>query len=389
MVNDVFSYLKQEIKSLEIFKVLDNNTQPIKDLAKKFDKFEKILVIGTGGSSLGGKSLVSFNSMFYGKNSRLIFLENIDSLHFNNIIQNCTPQNTGIIVISKSGKTTETLMLFLTICELWPEFDYKNQAIAITEFSENNDLKILAESKDMPVIEHNLNIGGRFSVFSVVGLLPAVLEGVDIDLFINGAKNVLNDVLDSQKPEDCSLFQDIVSMYKVFSSGKVQEHVLMIYSDIFEEYGKWYVQLISESLGKSENFGITPVKAVGTVDQHSMLQLFLGGPSNKLFTLIMQKNNLETPKINSTIKSDVINTLNKRNINDLMRAHQESTIEVLRKKASVRVLEFEQFNIETLGFLMMLSFIEVVTIAKLAGVDPFNQPDVEEPKKLVLQYITD
>lgn len=389
MVNDVFSYLKQEIKSLEIFKVLDDNTQPIKDLAKKFDKFEKILVIGTGGSSLGGKSLVSFNSMFYGKNSRLIFLENIDSLHFNNIIQNCVPQNTGIIVISKSGKTTETLMLFLTICELWPEFDYKNQAVAITEFSENNDLKILAESKDMQVIEHDPNICGRFSVFSVVGLLPAVLGGVDIDLFINGAKNVLNDVLNSQKPEDCSLFQDIVSMYRVFSSRKVQEHVLMIYSDMFEEYGKWYAQLISESLGKSEEFGITPVKAVGTIDQHSMLQLFLGGPSNKLFTLIMQKNNLETPKINSTIKSDVINTLNKHNIDDLMRAHQRSIIEVLRKKASVRVLEFEQFNIETLGFLMMLSFIEVVTIAKLAGVNPFNQPDVEEPKKLVLQYITD
>lgn len=387
MINDIFSYLKHEIKSLDIFKVLDEDTTSIKNLAKSFENFEKVLIIGTGGSSLGGKSLVNFHSMYNGENSKVIFIENIDSLHFTNIIRNCNPQKTGIIVISKSGKTTEPLMLFLTLCELWPDFDYKNRAIAITELSENNDLRILAESKEMRVVEHNPKIGGRFSVFSVVGLLPAFLSGVDIDLFISGAKNVISDILNTEKPENCQLFQDIISMYKVFKSGKVREHVLLTYSDMLEDYGKWYVQLVSESLGKSEDFGITPVRAIGTIDQHSMLQLFLGGPSNKLFTVITQKSNLETPNIKSQLKSNVIEKLNKHSIDDLMCSHQKATIEVLRKKASVRVLEFEQFNIQTMGFLMMLSFIEVITIAKLAGVNPFDQPAVEESKRLVLQYL--
>lgn len=387
MINDIFNYLKQEIKSLDIFKVLDEDTAQIKNLAKKLEKFEKILIIGTGGSSLGGKSLVNFHSMYNGEDSKVIFIENTDSLHFINTIQNCNPENTGIIVISKSGRTTEPLMLFLTLCEIWPDFDYKNRTIVITEFSENNDLKILAESKEIEVIEHNSKIGGRFSVFSIVGLLPALLSGVDIDLFINGAKNVINDILDTEKPEDCQLFQDITSMYEVFKSGKIREHVLLVYSDMLEDYGKWYVQLVSESLGKSEDFGITPVRAIGTIDQHSMLQLFLGGPSNKLFTVITQKSNLKTPNIRTQIKSNVIEKLNNHSIDDLMRSHQKATIEVLRKKASVRVLEFEQFNIQTIGFLMMLSFVEVITIAKLAGINPFDQPAVEESKRLVLEYI--
>lgn len=387
MIAQIFAYLKQEIRSLDIFKILDESTDPIKNLAKKFDNLEKILIIGTGGSSLGGKSLINFQSMYDGKNSRVIFIENTDSLHFINTIKDCDPKNTGIIVISKSGKTTEPLMLFLTLCELWPDFDYKNRAIAITELFENNDLRILAESKGMQIIEHNPKIGGRFSVFSVVGLLPAILSGVDIDLFISGAKNVINDILNTDKPEDCQLFKDITSMYEVFKSGKIREHVLMAYSDMLEDFSKWYVQLISESLGKSENFGITPIRAIGTIDQHSMLQLFLGGPSNKLFTIITQRSNLKTKNINSSLNSNVISKLNNHNINDLMLSHQRATIEVLRKKASVRVLEFEQFNIQTLGFLMMLSFVEVVTIAKLAGITPFDQPAVEESKRLVLKYI--
>ena len=387
MLNETFRYLKQQIETLDIFKVLNEDLTYAKSLAAKFDDCEKILVVGTGGSSLGGKSLVNFESMFSGNESRVIFIENTDSLHFLNIIQECDPKTTGIVVISKSGRTTEPLMLFLTICEIWKDFDYENRAIAITELSENNDLRILAESKNMMVVEHNPKIGGRFSVFSIVGLLPALLGGVDIDIFINGAKNVINDVMSSKTANECRLFQDITSMYKVFESGKVNQHVLISYSDMLDDYGKWFVQLISESLGKTEKFGITPVRAIGTVDQHSMLQLFLGGPSNKLFTIIVQKHNTETLKINPDISSPVINHLKNHTINELMLAHEKATIEVLKKKAAVRVLEFEEFNIETIGFLMMLSFIEVVTIAKLAGINPFDQPAVEESKKLVIDYL--
>ena len=184
MENKAFSYLKEQIEILDIFKVLDNDIADIKNVASKFDNCDDILVFGTGGSSLGGKCLVNFQSLYDGDYQRVKFIENSDSRTLSNTLQMCNPKSTGIIVISKSGRTTETLMTFMTLCELWKNFDYKNYAIAITEFSENNDLKLLAESKGMEVYEHNKNIGGRFSVFSIVGLLPAILQGVDIDLFI-------------------------------------------------------------------------------------------------------------------------------------------------------------------------------------------------------------
>ncbi|MDR0942704.1 MAG: hypothetical protein LBM19_03800 [Holosporales bacterium] len=384
MINEVFGYLKDQIKELDIFKVLDEDKNYIRNIARKFDKLDKILVVGTGGSSLGGKCLVNFESLHSGKEPRVIFLENVDSRNFINIINKCDPNKTGIIVISKSGKTTEPLMLFSTILELWKDFDYANKAIAITELSENNDLRTLAESKKMLVLEHNPKIGGRFSVFSIVGLLPALLGNVDVDLFIKGAKNVLNNVETSKTPTECKLFSDITSMYKIFKDGKVNIHVLMTYSDMFEDYGKWFVQLVAESLGKTEKFGITPVRAVGTIDQHSMLQLFLGGPNDKFFTIITQKHNLETPRI-----SEPIRYLQNHNVGELMASHQKATIEVLKKKAAVRVLEFDKFTIETIGYLMALSFVEVITIAKLADVNPFDQPAVEESKKLVLQYLNE
>ena len=178
-------------------------------------------------------------------------------------------------------------------------------------------------------------------------------------------------------------------LHKVFASGKVNQHVLMAYSDLFEDFGKWFAQLVGESLGKTEKFGITPIRAIGTVDQHSQLQLFLGGPRNKLFTVIVQKNNTDTPKIQTPIDSSVIKQLNGHSIQDLMLSHQKATIEVLKKVASVRVLEFEELNIETIGFLMMLFFVEVITIAYLEGINPFDQPAVEESKKLVMQYLAE
>ena len=388
MSAELFDYLKKQISELDIFRVVDEDTKTIKDLAKKFEDCDDILIFGTGGSSLGGKSLVNFQALSLGESPRVRFVENTDATHFLNIINSCDPEKTGIVVISKSGRTTETLMLFLTLCEMWKDFDFENRAIAITELSQNNDLKTIAESKHMEIVEHNKNIGGRFSVFSVVGLLPALLEGFDIDNFLLGAKNVLNDIDGSKSFEDCKLFCDIVSMSEIFKSGKINQHVILPYSDLLEDFGKWATQLIAESLGKTEDFGITPIRAVGTVDQHSLLQLFLGGPSNKLFTVIVQKQHEETLKILNEIDSPVVQKLLRHNISELMLSHQKATIECLKKKAAVRVLEFEQFNAECLGFLMMLFFVEVVVIAKVFEINPFDQPAVEESKKLVMKYLS-
>ncbi len=385
--NEALSYVKNQIDTLDIFKVVYDDISDIKKIAEEFNKFDDVIVFGTGGSSLGAKSLVNFHSQNNNIRNKVHFIENTDSRSFLNKISKCNKNKTGIIVISKSGRTTETIMLFLTLCEIWKDFDYEHNAIAITENSENNDLKNIALQKKMRVIEHPKKIGGRFSVFSIVGLLPSSIQGISIESFLNGAKKVIDEIKSINNPEDSKIFMDIINEYESYKNGSINQHVLLTYSDFLNDLGKWFVQLTGESLGKSENFGITPITTTGTVDQHSMLQLFLGGPSNKFFTILMQEQNDITPNININLKSNVLDSINNHNILDLMNSHQKTTIEVLMKKAPVRIISFKEFNEENIGYFMMLSFIEIITIAHLANINPFDQLAVEESKKLVLNYV--
>ena len=383
--NETHQHILGQINNLDIFKVIDGDLAPIKKLAQRFSDCSTVLVLGTGGSSLGGKCLVNFQANMTGTTPRVVFIENVDSLSFKNTINKCDPAHTGIVVISKSGRTTETLMTFLTLCEIWKNFDYQNRAIAITELSDNNDLRQIANSLNMEILEHNPRIGGRFSVFSVVGLLPALLGNVDIDTFTKAAKKILDEVKENA---GAKTFSDACEMYdKAFKNGLINQHVIMPYSDMLEGYTKWAVQLISESLGKSEDFGITPIRAVGTVDQHSMLQLFLGGPANKFYTIILARNNAPTAPIAPALCGKVLEHLKGHTINELMYAHAKATIQVLKAKSPVRVLEYDEINIATLGELMAKNFIEVLVIAHLANVNPFDQPAVEESKHLALQYL--
>ena len=383
--NETHRHILDQVNNLDIFKVIGGDLTPIKKLASEFANCDKILVLGTGGSSLGGKCLVNFQANVSGSEPRVIFMENVDSLSFRNVVNKCNPASTGLIVISKSGRTTETLMSFLTLCEMWKNFDYENRAIAITEFSDDNDLRKIATSLNMKVLEHNPKSGGRFSVFSAVGLLPALLGNVDIDAFIKAAQKVLMEV---KEDPNARTFSDAYEMYdKAFKNGVINQHVIMPYSDMLEDYTKWAVQLISESLGKSKDFGITPIRAMGTVDQHSMLQLFLGGPANKFYTIIVAKNNEHTLPIQTTVDGKVIDHLKGHTVNELMYAHAQATIQVLKAKAPVRVLEYDQIDIATLGGLMAKNFIEVLVIAHLANINPFDQPAVEESKRLAIQYL--
>lgn len=378
-MQNIFEYIKSQIDELSIFSVVNEDHSDLYDVRKKLVHCDKILVFGTGGSSLGGKCLVQYNSFFTNTDPRALFVENVDAASFVNVIEKCNKDTTGIIVISKSGKTTETLVLFLTLKEMWKDFDHRSNTIVITENSEDNPLRNIANSIGAQVLDHHSDIGGRYSVFSNVGLLPAILNDVDIESFLRGARNVIDEVKSTNEVDDCPIIRDICMMSKVYDTK--YEHVVMVYSDAFHEYGKWYSQLLSESIGK-DNFGITPIASCGTIDQHSMLQLFLGGVKNKVFTIVTQNIHKKTVKISSDY--DIINN---KTIADLMIAHQNATIESIKSVASVRVLNFEQFTIETLGFMMMLAFMEIIIIGKMYNINPFDQPSVEMQKNLVKEYL--
>jgi glucose-6-phosphate isomerase len=393
-VNNVFDNLKKQIYELRIFSVLNDDDGFITEIANRFSECEKIVVIGTGGSSLGGKCLVNIASALRRENPRVMFLENIDVITFMNSLSRLNPDRTGFIVISKSGHTTETLMLFLTLIELWPNFDYRRRAISITELSENNDLRILSESLKMEIVEHDREIGGRFSVFSVVGLLPALLEGWNINEFKRGATEVIRSIIEIDSPESCSLMCEIRDMFNVFADGRVDQHVLMMYSDLLEDYGKWFAQLVGESLGKRGDFGITPVRAVGTVDQHSQLQLYLAGPANKMFTVIgVKETPIGAPRISGEtgMMNDIPPTIAKlvgHEIHELMRSHMRATVEALREIGFVRVTELDRLDERSMGGLMMTNILEILGLAVLAKVNPFDQPAVERAKSRAIRLLS-
>lgn len=383
-----FLLLKEQVDSLKVFSILQRNIDDIKQEAERFKQFDDIIIIGTGGSSLGGKALLHFGMQFLKQSKNIVFLENIDSMSFLMSIKNFNQKHTGVIVISKSGRTTEPLMLFTTLLEMWQEFDCKTNCLIITEDSGDNDLLCIAKEKDIRVFYHEKDVGGRFSVFSVVGLLPALITGIDVSKFLSGAKKVLSALRLEKDYKHSIIFNNALSQYKWIKKG-INQHVIFSYSNFLEDFGKWCSQLIAESLGKREHFGVTPISVKGTVDQHSMLQLFLDGPKDKYFTVITQQHNSGTIRVNPSVKSRILNSISGHNIDDLMISHQRAIIEVLRKRANVRLFHFDEFDLEALGFLMMTFMVETIAIADIARINPFNQPAVEESKKLAMLYLSE
>ncbi len=350
----------------------------IQDLAIKINQqFEKVVVLGVGGSSLGGKTLTSI-----AKNSaaKIIFMESIDSFSIANDLENINLQKTCFLVISKSGETIETTCQTLILLKKFREADIQNfqqHFIFITQDHQNSIAKI-AQEIGSKIYLHPQNIGGRFSYLSIVGLLPAAICGLDIFAIRNGAKRILEDFIDQKITENAIIE---ISVQQLYLMGKgFSNNVIMPYIDRMKDFTDWYRQLWAESLGKN-NFGGTPITSMGTVDQHSQLQLYLEGPRDKFFTFITSKNH---PNNFSVIDLPNCPTLfGGKNLSEIVYAEQESTIEVLNQKhLPIRVLELVNLDEETLSGLMMQMFLETILIAKVKNINPFDQPAVEFRKKL-------
>jgi glucose-6-phosphate isomerase len=384
--DQIFLELRAELRGLAILKGVYEDSGKIEELANRFAGLEKIIVIGTGGATLGSKALLKFHCLSANCEERVRFLENADPKAFLNCISTLDRLSTGILVISKSGRTTETLMLMLNLMQAWPDFDFENRALVITEASQANDLWKIASHKKIKIVGHDKDISGRFSVFSVVGMLPSRLGGVCIESFRRGARSTLEGFLQSESAPASEIFQDCVQQHNLYRQG-IFEHVLFLYSDFLADFGKWFVQLVSESLGKSRDYGVTPLVATGTIDQHSLLQLCLAGPRNKFYTVVAARKLGETEAVHAPVQGEILDRLAGHTLAELMWAHQGATLEGLRGGAAARSIELEEFSAESLGALMMRFVLETLGLAKLADLNPFDQPDVDHSKKLVLQSL--
>ena len=350
--------------------------------AKKIKKSENVIFLGTGGSSLGGKTLVSINSNFFKNKNKpqIFFLENIDEVSINGLLDQLNMDKTSIVIISKSGETMETLAQFFLIKKkISKTKNYKKRIFVITE-KKKSTLKKIQEEEDYFFIEHNDSVGGRYSVFSVVGLLPAAISSFDIKNFVEGGKKFLKFM--GKEKNFNSFFHSSLAIILSQKKG-INISVIMPYIDNLNNFSFWYKQLWAESIGKKK-MGITPVNSLGTVDQHSQLQLFLDGPRDKFFTIIGRKKNKQQKILDCRYgKNKKLDILHKKSLEILLRAELEATIETLvNKKLPLRFFELDLLNEECIGSLMMYFIIETIFCCYLIDVNPFDQPAVEEGKIL-------
>jgi glucose-6-phosphate isomerase len=354
--------------------------------------FTDVVILGTGGSSLGGQALAAmkgYGQSVFSLTPRLHFLDNIDPTSWASYLQRLEPRNTGVIAISKSGGTAETLCQLLVTLKHWQEVLGKAQLahhFAVVTEARPSPLFQLAHHYELPFFEHPADIGGRFSVFSIVGALPALIAGVDLAAFYEGARQVRTRFLDDEVLSEPAIGAALV--VGLWQERKMAATVMMPYADKLAFFSSWFRQLWSESLGK-QGHGLTPLRALGTVDQHSQLQLYLDGPQDKIYTFFCKNNHAQGPLLTTgDYQNEELAYLEGCAIGDVLDAMQHATLDTLKTKGlPVRVFRLADDNEAVLGGLMMHFMLETIMAAQLINVNAFDQPAVESGKQLARQWL--
>jgi glucose-6-phosphate isomerase len=354
--------------------------------AKIRGRYKHVVIAGAGGSGLGGKALCAFAPTHL--SPRLHFLENIDPDSIAQTLAQIDAKDTCFIVISKSGSTVETLGHFHVLLEhakaAIGEAHFAEQFIVITTAA-HNPMRATASHYGMPVLDHADNIGGRFSVLTNVGLLPAAIAGLDIRSLRKGAAAIVKMLDAATTPADCESALGAALQYGFMEKG-CNVSVMIPYSERLSGFSSWYRQSWAESLGKAGK-GTTPIRAVGTTDQHSQLQLYLDGPKDKLFHLITVKRAGTGQCIRLPGPSE-FSYLDGKTTGDIMEAQQQATLATLiQHRCPVRHFALEKLDEEHLGALFMHFTLEIIFMAELLGCNPFDQPAVEESKRLSRQHM--
>ena len=358
-------------------------------------RLDDVVVLGTGGSPLGGQTLYALSDRGFGPalgGPRLHFMDNVDPDTMTALLGALDLKRTGVIAISKSGGTAETLaqaaILLPALEAAVGKAALADHAVAVSE-PNGAALSQIATRYGLTRFDHHPGIGGRFSVFSIVGSLPALMAGLDVAALRRGAAEVLAATLRATKVEDAQPAIGAAIAVGLLQERQVTQSVLMTYEDRLAYLGLWYRQLWAESLGK-DGTGTTPLRAMGTADHHSQLQLYLAGPRDKIFTLVMPASAGHGPTMDGELAGAVgADVLAGRHLGDLLDATARATAETLvRNGRPLRRMEVDRVDEATLGALMMHFMLETVIAADLLGVNAFDQPAVEEGKVLAREYLS-
>lgn len=386
----IAALLKRENKQAAPLLDLPSRVADIPDIEKIAaewrKKFTHIVVAGSGGSGLSGRALLRLKLM--STKPAFHFLENIDPHLMEDLLAHADLTKTGFLIISKSGTTVETLSQYHVLRERVEKTLGKKAVgenfIMITEPGDN-PLRRSAADYGMRTFDHPSDIGGRFAILTVVGLLPAAIAGLDIKALRRGAQSVIAAMKSAPSPSGFAPALGAALQY-AFIEKHIPMTVMLPYSEKLAGFSSWYRQNWAESLGKNGK-GSTPIRAVGSTDQHSQLQLYLDGPRDKFFHMIMLERAGTGPRIEVPVKADLAYLIGKH-MGDVMAAQQKATFETLvQHHCPVRLFTLPALTEEHLGALLMHFMVEIILTAHLLDVNPFDQPAVEHSKKLAREYL--
>lgn len=354
----------------------------VKHLAMQLQgKFENIVVLGIGGSSLGITCLRdALKGPYWNMHGspRLFVMDNLDLIE--ELEKVIDPDKSLFIVISKSGRTPETMAQYF----YFREKVSKENFVFITD-PEGGELRRIGYADGIPMLDIPQNVGGRFSVLTAVGLFPAALLGIDIEALLEGAEEMVSSFYKEEYHLNLP-FQLAAVQYLLDWKHGIQMTVMMPYSTNLWTLADWYRQLLAESIGKEGN-GLTPIRALGATDQHSQLQLYNEGPTDKLL-ILMSLAEAESKTI-PEVKNEAMSYLSGVSFHNLMNVEMKATAQALSqyKKPNIHI-ELPKLDAKELGKLLLLFEGSIAFLGEYYSIDAFNQPGVELSKKLTKESLT-
>lgn len=373
---------------------LPDGREKLIDMLNKYQvetkEFDTIVVVGIGGSSLGTKAADRMLRHLPQRNTkRLIFLENADPIELSTTIKTINPRTTLFLIVSKSGSTIETTSIFkLVLSVLGAPKDDKSCAKHIAVITDPlSPLDQLAKEYGFARFHLPKTVGGRFSVLSAVGLVPLILVGYDVNAMLEGARATRDGFF-----MDDPLKLSAKARYYVQNYKTLPINTLFGYASSFEEITKWYVQLWGESLGKLDSkknrVGLTPIGLIGSVDQHSFLQLIMEGPKDKTVTFLKVasfENGLTIPEI-SLKGLEGTDYVNGEKFRKLINSQQEATRDALvANGVACDELVLDRFDEWHVGALFM-AYELLTSLAGVAfGINTYDQPGVEMGKQILVK----
>ncbi len=371
---------KREFPELEFLDLPFQDTEEIERIAGWIrEKARYFVILGIGGSALGPK--VILDTLCKTNEPHVFIYDNVDPRTIEKILRHVRPEETVVNVITKSGTTVETVAGFMIMWEAFKKAGLEPQEhFVITTDPEKGPLRRISQEYGLKSLSIPQGVVGRYSVLSPVGLLLASVIGADCKGLLEGAAEIMKDCSrESVKENPAYLFGSLLYLMDIRFSRRI--NILMPYADSLRSFSEWFSQLWAESLGK-EGRGLMPYPSIGATDQHSQLQLWIEGPDDKVVIFLRIEDygvDIEIPHIFSEIKE--FSFLSGHTLSELIKAEQEATsISLMKAKRPSMTITVPAIDAFYLGGLFQFFEIATAFTGMLYGINPFNQPAVEEGK---------